>query len=419
MTTWRYRAVSGTGGAPLAGRMAAESAAEVRAALRRAGMRPVRVEVVRRRAAPAWAPFGEAVARWGRARRASTKADMFESIATMLDAGVSISEALETLIAVRAMDARGGRGLGRPARTELLDRLREWIRGGGALAEGMEAEPLWFDRAEVAMVRAGEHRGEIGLVLRSLAERHARSGEIGARVAAALAYPGIVGVVGLGVVVFLSTHTLPQLVAVLREARVAVPPLTLCVMAVGRGIAGGWVWVIPGLGAAAAVWAMVRRMLRGREVWRRVSGLAPRAFREAALATACLDLSDLLRVGVPLTEALRVAAPSLGRGLGWGLASELEVCAARVESGEGFVETLVDGRWFDAEVVRLVGVGESAGELHAVLAQIGQARRRRARRRADRLAAMLEPIVIIGLAVLVGLVVMAAVLPMLRLQEVI
>jgi len=75
--------------------------------------------------------------------------------------------------------------------------------------------------------------------------------------------------------------------------------------------------------------------------------------------------------------------------------------------------------WFDRELVRLVLVGESAGELHTVLRQVGGARSRRARRRIDRLAALLEPAVILVLAALVGLVVMSAVLPMLKLQEVI
>ena len=446
MSRWRYEAVPAAGGASTRGAMTADSAADVRASLRRLGMRTLRVREVRLWRLPSWAPMRSELERWLRSRRGHGKAELLESLATMLDAGVTVGEALATVGTVAARSSelvvrrpsgdkasesenRRTAGWSRPraigsrrsALSELCIRLCHAIRAGASVALAAAREPTWFDAAEVAMIRAGEHRGEIASVLRSLSERHERRSEIGARLTAALAYPAIVGVVGVGVVVFLSTSTLPQLTGVLLDAGVGVPPLTLAVMGIGRAIVGAGPWLAPG-GIALIALAMAAKRLtlvKGVVASPRWTGLTPRVLRESALATAWIDIAELLRVGVPLTDALRVVAPTLS-GLGSGpLRHRLRESADRIERGESFGQTLDDPALFDAEIVRLVGVGEAAGDLHAVLAQVGRARARRARRLVDRLAAMLEPAVVLVLAALVGLVVMSAVLPMLRLQEVI
>lgn len=447
---WRYMAVPIAGGVPVSGQVPAETASDARASLRRAGLRILRIDPVRTMRLPAWTPLREAIHRRIRARRRHAKSELLESVATMLDAGVSMTDALETISGdqrrgpmVKASPADGGvthrvqgtaRAVARhprPARQPRVarqsasravsTRLRESIRAGQSLADSTANEPAWFDPAEIAMLRAGEHRGEIAPVLRSLAERHRRSNEVASKVAAALAYPAIVAAVGLGVVVFLSTQTLPQLTGVLREAGVAVPQLTTAVMSVGRGVVAGWVWVAIGLPAGVIVLAGARGLAarRGFAAPHWPHRLTPRALVEASLASVCLDLAELIRVGVPLTEALRVIAPSITGPVSAGLARRLVSSADRIERGESFSQTLDDPAWFDAEILRLVGVGENAGDLHTMLQQLGDARMRRARRRVDRLAATLEPAVILVLAALVGLVVMSAVLPMLRLQEVI
>ena len=333
---------------------------------------------------------------------------------------MSLPEALGTLTH-NSRPATGTTPRARQTRSDaparLCDRLREAIRSGLSLAAAMGEHRAWFDHAELAMVRVGEVRGELATSLRAMAQRHQRAGELAGRIAAALAYPAVVATAGLAVVVFLGTHTLPQIAGVLSEAQVEPPGLTLAVMSVGRAVHAGW-WAIPplaalGVAASIAAHAMSRR-----------SGIvpaipAPAWVREPALAAVFLDLAELVRVGVPLTEALRVLAPCLRGPVRGTLGRRLAGAAGAIERGRSLAESLDDPRWFDAETVRLVEVGESAGELPAVLRQIGEARGRRARRRVDRLAAMLEPAVIIVLSVLVGLVVMAAVLPLLRLQEVI
>jgi len=403
MAVWRYKAVPIDGGAMRSGELAGDSAADVRAALRRARLQVVRISAIKTRSRTQWL---EPIERHLRARRRERKADVFDSLATMLDSGLPLLESLDALV-----DSSRGR-----LRTMLVQ-VRESVRAGSSLSSALEAHAAWFDEVEVALVGAGQHGGDLGGVLRSLADRHARSGALTQRLIGALAYPALVACVGMGVVVFLSTRTLPDLVAILAGADVATPRLTAAVMWTGRSIADYGVALVGAL-LATAVPAWIALRSKGNR-WRWTKRLTPVVARRITGARLCAALAELLRAGVPLVEAIRVLAPTIG-GLGASsLRASLALAADRIERGDGFAEALDDSLWFDAEFTRLVSIGESAGELDTLLGRLAERYERRSRVLIDRLAALLEPAVILVLAVLVGLVVMAAVLPLLKLQEVI
>ncbi len=301
----------------------------------------------------------------------------------------------------------------------MLD-LAESLRGGNSLADSMSDQPSWFDGTEVAMVASGQHSGELSHVLRTLAERHERSGELSGKLAAALAYPAVVAAVGLGVVLFLSTKTLPDVAVILQNADVPTPALTLGVMSLGSALINYGPLICATATVCIVALAIVHSRL-GRQghhgpAW--VSRLSPRVARQASVAEVMLALAEMTRTGVPIVDSLRVLAPTVG-GLGHGqLRSILAAGADRIERGETLSSSLDDSRWFDMELRRLIEIGESSGELPDVLQRVGERQRRAARRVIDRVATMLEPAVILVLAALVGIVVMAAVLPLIRLQEV-
>jgi len=415
VTVYRYRAIplDGTPTAPLAGELAAESPAAIRASLRRIGLqvidaRPARRVVPSATSLARWlAPPAASLQRHMRARRVGPKAELYDSLATMLEAGLPVVDAVTTLATSRS---------GSALRTMLVE-LREELRDGAALDECMEKHPWWFEPAEVAMARAARASGELPGVLRSLAERHERSGALSSRIIGALTYPAVVFCVGLGVVVFLSVKTLPDLVGILEDAGVDPPRLTLAIMALGRallayGFLGLIAIVLLGVGAAVLV-AQARR--RG---WR-VRVPLPAFARRALLARAWTNLAELVRTGVPLVDALRITAPTVSGFFAGPVARALDQAAAEIERGSAFSDALADTAWFDDECRRLVAIGESAGELPEILARLAQRTHRSASRAIDRLASLLEPAVILVLAALIGVVVMGAVLPILKLQEII
>jgi type IV pilus assembly protein PilC len=303
----------------------------------------------------------------------------------------------------------------------MLVELREQLRDGQALDESIAQHPWWFSPAEAAMIRAARASGELPAVLRALAERHERSGELAAKLVGALTYPAVVLVVGLGVVVFLSVKTLPDLVGILHDAGIEAPALTVAIMGFGQGLlrhgaVGALALCTLCAGCAFGV-ARLRASGRAAPVWLRRR--MPDFIRRAAVARAWTGLADLLRTGVPLVETLRLTAPTASGWVGGSLGIALERAAAAIERGSSFADALDDPVWFDDECRRLVAIGESAGELPEMLARLGERTHRAASRSIDRAASLLEPTVILLLAALIGVVVMGAVLPILKLQEII
>ncbi len=425
MTLFRYAAVpvnGAPGGALQRGELAGETAAEVRAALRRVGLQVVDLRPSRRKATavPGTPRTGAAALRAVsgaiaetlqshlRRRRQQHRAELYDGLATMLGSGLPLLEAFDSV--VRSIRSK------RSGLRSMLVEVREGLRSGDSLAHAMRTHPGWFDGCEVAMVEAGQHSGSLPEVLKGLAERHERAGELSHRLAGALAYPAVVTMVGLAAVVFLSVKTLPSLAQILTDAGIQVPTLTARVMAFGRFLAGNWVLIGTAAIGLAGVLLLAPTVAarHGIPVPAWLRRLSPAVLRRMALSRACLQLAQMLRSGVPVVESLRVLAPTAGPALG----RRLIEAADCVERGDDVASAFRDEHWFDPQLQRLLEVGQTSGELDALLERIGRRYERQARRLIDRLAGLLEPGVILALAFLVGLVVMAAVLPLLRLQEI-
>lgn len=427
MSAWRYRAAS-TAGDVRTGVLEAASAAEARSMLRRDGLRLLDLRVKRepRNRNPShtttgpislrglWAPAQDMARGYARSRRAAPRAEFYDALATMLDAGLPLTEALSTL----AEAADDG---GRRRQRVLVRELARAVTNGDALYEAMDRAQNWFGPSEIAIVEAGQHRGELASALRTLGERQARSNELAAKLAGVLAYPALVSLVGLAVVVFLSLGPLPRLVEVLTDAGIEAPALTRAVIVIGSGLAIWWPLAVLVLAAVLIAPLVVARAIShaGRDWPRPIRKLVPSALRAGAIARIAGELAAMGRCGVPLVEALRAAATTCGGPITASLGRALEDAADRVERGDTFASSLEDRVWFNAEFRRLVSAAEAAGELEDMLDRLASRESRRANRLVDRLAALAEPAVILALATLVGVVVMAAALPLVRLRDVI
>lgn len=451
MAIWRYTAINRSnvdGAATRHGELAADSAADARAALRRIGLIPLRLaphtpptphpthntphtEGTRATATHSRVRQLELISTlltsfrrsWFshlRKRRRAERAEIGDGLATMLESGLPLLEAIDTLLGdnpasnsffarIRSLTGEGGR------RAMLLS-LREQLRGGQSLDQALACHPSWFDAAEVAMVRAAMHGGTLPTVLRSIALQHERADQLGQKLAAALTYPAVIALVGLGVVAFLSTKTLPDLAGILTSSDLEVPRLTEWVMWCGRVLVDYWPALLMALALATLAGFLIPGMQRVQPHTKtRVRSLMPQVLRRMAVAGMSVRLAELIRSGVPMVEAMRVIAPAVR---GASLRHTLENAANRLERGEELASVLDSPVWFDAEYRRLIEIGQSSGELDRLLERIGERYQRRAERLIARLAALLEPAVILLLAALIGLVAMAAVLPLVRLRDV-
>ena len=380
----------------------------VRLSLRRAGLQVVAVEASAARRLPRWLRPLETF--WnGRLvrRRRLARADFLEGLGTMLEAGLPVHAALSALA---ASDAR------KRGERRLLRYLSESVRDGVTLADAAQDVPDWFDALDVALMRAGQRSGELSPALDTITEHLRRSGATAHRLLTALAYPAILSIAALLVVCFLSVHTLPRLVQMLEGAQLAVPTLTQVVMVSGQTlVAWGWIILPIMLAGVLGMISVLRRLPPNSLIARAIRHLPwVRAQRRMRMAHLSFTLSRLQHAGVPLTEALEVAADTADDGP---LARCLHEAAESVRSGAELSATLAKSRLFDEELPQLLHLGEQSGELAQLLERLAGRFERSAQRASERLATFLEPIAVIGMAVLVGLVALAAVLPLVRLGD--
>ncbi len=386
--------------------MPGPDAATVRAAVRATGWELDDLQEVRPRQDRVW--WRGLRTWWQRRQRRSRRvrvADLWESLVTLLAVGMPLDAAVAHLAEAPA----------RPrAERRMLAAVAVAVRQGRTLAEACTDHPGWFDPVDAAMLRAGQHSGQVPAALQALAADHHQAAGSQHRLIVAMTYPAILLVAALGVVAFISSTTLPRLLAMLREARVAEPVLSVVVMHLGTFLVEWGVVLVPVL---IAVGILSGRTLRrvdptsaiGR--WWCGTPIA-RALMRARVAEVAGTLSRLQASGVPLTEALSVTAQAAGDP---DLARVLDEAAAAVRRGDRLSASLATSSLLEPDFAQLLRLGEQSGDLAAVLARLAERYRAEARRSGERLAAVLEPVAVVIMAVLIGTVVMAAVLPLVAL----
>lgn len=419
MGMYRYIAARPATGSIERGELTADSPYHVRVALRRMGLLPTAVsEIAFRhpRLINRFGPLHTLAERVGRSRRSALLIELFEGLATLVATGTPIAAALDIMAGAgsEAGHPAGGSSSSR-AQARLCRHLSEQLKRGQSLAGAMGdgGGAAWFSPIDIALVRVGEHNGSLDQCLVDLAAMHAQRDQTRGQLASALAYPGLLLAFGLGVVVFLTTTTLPKLAAVLTDANVEVPAATRVLLAVGHALTDRWYLVLAGLAATVILGAMAMTSVRFASLRLRVP-LLGRVLLRAQLGEASRLLSALTRSGVPLTEALTLVAPSVRNPA---IRRVLTDVAEHLHVGKDVGACLRHSGVLEPVFCRVLEVAQESGEMAQALATIGERYRVSAARLTDRLARVLEPAVILILAALVGGVVYAAITPMLRLGQ--
>lgn len=328
---------------------------------------------------------------------------VIRDLATLLGTGINLADALDTLSAQHA-----GR-----LQTSLL-RLRERVTGGSSLSEAMQAEPVIYDELTIQMVTVGENSGTLDKVLDRLADFRERYLMFKDRVTTALIYPAIV--VGLAVVVsvFLMTVVLPMLLENLIESGHPLPwPTrvlkTLSDLATGQG----WWLLLAAIALAGGTLALLRTAW-GRRRWHtllfRLPLLGP-LVKKQEIARAAIVISTLMKNGIDFVEATRIAARVSKNVL---LKDALEEIRTRVQAGRDIGAALTTTGIFPPLVALIFNVGQETGKLEEMLDRLAEGYERQVASATARLTAAIEPILIVVLAVFVGFILFATILPILE-----
>lgn len=400
MTIYSFKAIDVDASA-LSGTIVADTPRGARDQLRGRGLTVTQVAEVR---------AGSGSSFWSRRRGRAVRREVvsfIRELATLLRAGIPLHSALQTLA---AQHRRGFR--------TVVQQLADQVAQGTSLADAMDRQGGVFDEMCVSVVRVGETTGSLDAALRRLADFKEKALRLQSRVTTALLYPAVVCTVGVAVAVFLMTYVVPNLLATLTEAGKDLPAVTRLVKAASDLLVDWW-WLL--VAAAAGVGLLVHLVLRtewGHRLFDRLVLKVPvlgDLVRKETTSRMAVVMAALLRSGLVFVEAIRITRRTMRNRVFRRAMDEYE---AAVRAGRDVAGPLAATGVFSPMVVQMLAVGQHSGELEEMLEQLAEAYDQEVTIAAQRLTALLEPLLVVLLAVMIGLVAFATVLPILEMSDV-
>jgi general secretion pathway protein F len=428
MATFYYRAVTSAGGWQ-EGTREGRSERAVARDLQTMGLAPVYVglspESGRGSHGPAWSRFGgmglggsrghssgaaqSLLAFWSGGRVTSRDRLLFtQELATLLNAGVPLDRALSICSELTE---------NRALREILADVLRQ-VRAGKSLAEALEAQGKAFSRLYVNMVRAGQASGTLAAIFERLAQLEAAAAEWRSQLISSLIYPALLTAVAVASLAVLMNVVVPRFAQVFESTGLPIPLPTYLLLETSRLIQTyGWIALLAVIAGAI----LFRRALQtpaGRERWDRFLLRLPLVgdlLRRAETARFARTMATLVAGSVPLVQSLGLAKDVIGNRV---MAASLDRVAQGVKRGEGIAAPVRQTGVFPPLAAHLLTVGEETGHLDTVFERLANIYDRETQTAVRRLTALFEPVVILGMGLMVGVIVLSLLMAITSINEV-
>jgi len=402
MALYRYKAVTVTGEV-LEGQFDVASNDEAVAKIKDAGNIPLEVH------AADGGDSGSVFGRFSR-RQAINQTQVLQftqQLATLLGAGQPLDRALQILLELPESDKA----------KRIIERVRDHVRGGGALSDALEAEPGVFSRLYVNMVRAGEVGGSLDVTLARLTNYLERAKALRESVINALIYPAILVVMVFGALFVLLAFVVPRFLPMFKDMNVELPMITKIVLFVGTTLQDWW-WLIAAL-IFGGVMLLRRRLAEpavrlawdARALKMRIVGPLVARLETARLART---LGTLLKNGVPLLTAITIGRNVLGNTA---LAEAVDKAGEEVKTGGGLAFALGQSKRFPKLALQMISVGEESGALDDMLMKVADTFDVEARNTVDRLLAAMVPVLTVVMTGVVAIIMMAILLPILSITS--
>lgn len=330
-------------------------------------------------------------------------------MATLLQAGLPLLRSLEVMI----------RQEKNPRFREVLNQIADNVRSGNNLSDGLAQHPKVFDRLYVNMIKAGEAGGVLDVVLNRLALFMEKSLRIKKKVKSAMIYPIVIIGVAVAIVVLLMAFVVPRFQQIFAEilGGAQMPALTQFVIGISEFIQHHW---IASMGIVAAVIIGFRAILKtkkGRYVFDWLMLNAPKIkdlASKAAVSRFARTFGTLLSSGVPILQALTITRDIIGNQV---LMNALDKVHDRVRDGEPLAGPLEQQGVFPTMVTSMIDVGEETGELSEMLNRIADNYDEDVDNAVASITSIIEPVMIVFLALGVGTIVIALFLPIISIIQ--
>lgn len=330
-------------------------------------------------------------------------------LATLVDAGLPL--------------LRGLRVLERQEKNATLRRiigdLAVSIEGGSTFSEALAQHPKIFNRLFVNMVKAGEIGGVLEIVLNRLAEFMEKAQKIKGKVVAAMFYPAAVMFVAVTILIVLMVFVVPkfkQIFSDMLEGK-ELPAFTNLVLGISEIIAKHFGWTLLGIFLLVVAFKLFLKTKFGRRLFDRVQlhfPLLGPVISKVAIARFTRTLGTLISSGVPILQALTIVKETSGNMI---VSEAVSMVHASVKEGETITQPLEASKVFPPMVISMVDVGEQTGALPEMLMKIADNYEEEVDNAVSAMTSLLEPIMIVFLAVIVGSIVIALFLPLIMLID--
>jgi type IV pilus assembly protein PilC len=297
----------------------------------------------------------------------------------------------------------------------VVKELRADVEGGLLLSQAMHRHPKIFDRLFVAMVEAGEAAGILDQVLDRVAYQIEKSTQIKRRVKGAMLYPTMVLVFATLVLTGLLMFLVPVFVKIFGQLGGQLPTLTQYVVTVSDFLRSKYYFIFPIVGATIFGIRKYKKTEPGRQLWDRIKLKIPMKIGQVVLkvtmARFSRTLSTLVSAGVDIIQALEITGQTAGN---WVIEEALGDVRAKVGEGVPIAQPLVDNAIFPPMVSQMVKIGEETGELEKMLGKIADFYEDEVDAAIQSLTSIVEPLMMILVGLMVGVIVIAMYLPMFK-----
>jgi type IV pilus assembly protein PilC len=325
-------------------------------------------------------------------------------LATLIDAGLPLLRGLNVL-SKQERDA---------VLKTTIHKLADSVQGGSTFSEGLAQHPRLFNDLYVNMVKAGELGGVLEVVLERLAEFQEKAQKIKNKIVAAMVYPLIVMALALAIMTFLLVFIVPRFEAIFHDmlGDRPLPAITVFVISVSRFMQERWTILLGVAAGLMIAYKIAARSQAGRAALDRVKLRAPLfgdLIRKTAISRFSRTLGTLVTSGVPILQALNITRETAGNRV---IARAISQVHDSVKEGESIALPLETSGAFPPMVVSMIDVGEETGQLPEMLLKIAEVYDDEVDNSVAALTSLLEPVMIVFLALVVGTIVVALFMPL-------
>ena len=334
---------------------------------------------------------------------------MTKQLATLLGAGLPLVSAMDALISqIRSQ-----------AFKKMLAKIKDSIVEGNSFARSLSLFPGTFSSLYINMVKAGETSGALDIVLERLADITEKQEALKNRIRAAMAYPVLMSLIGMLVLFFLLTFIVPNITSIFSEMNQTLPAPTLFLIKISGIFKNYWWMIFIVLTAILFALNSIRKTVKGRYFFDKTKLLLPRfgiLSKKIAVARFSRTLGSLLDNGVPMLSSLEIVKNIVDNAL---ISDAIEAASKEVGRGQGLGPALAGTKMFPDLTIQMILVGEQSGKLEAMLDKIADVFENEVENSIMSMTSLLEPVMILIMAVIVGFIVLSICLPIFEMSTLI